>query len=186
MISVLLLGACKGEPSSPTAATKEAAPQAAPEAVPPTAIEPAVLAAKVDPTPCGMIDATQVQALLGLPSPPETTSATATAPPRTHCRYGWADGQTQHYIEVAWAHALAGKPDKIAEGLRLTRDDIAEKRLQSIALPGVALASWGEGWLTVYPNDAQLFWVIMDEAGKRPREAKNLAAAIASKILHAP
>ncbi len=195
LLVISLSLACSKDP--PTAAGKDAAATPAPTPAPagneakgqtpPTFIDPAVLAAKLEPSVCAMITAPQVQALLGLAEPPATDSGTATAPPRTHCRYRWtdADGESR-FVEVAWAHSLADQPDKVARGLALMRADITKRRLQQIELPGTLLASWGEGWLTVYANEYQVFWVVMDDAGKTPRESKNLAAAIAASVLHSP
>lgn len=181
-IVALLLGlACTTEePASPAPAQPEAEAPAAPRAATPPPIDPEHLAAKATPDPCAMVDATAVQTVLGLTLPPTTTRGTATGPQRSYCRYAWNDGETPRHLDVAWATALQDDRAKIAEGLALARQDLQARRSQELMVPGAVLATWSEQWLTVYANDQQVFWVIVDAAGKSPRDARNLAAAIAA------
>jgi len=150
----------------------------------PPAIDPEHLAAKIDPDPCGLIDAARIQALLGLAAEPDTHSGNASKPERAYCRYAWRSGEDERYVEVAWASALADQPEKIAKGRALAQEDLAERRVQEIEVPGALLSTWGEHWLTVYANDRQVFWVVMSETGKTARDARSLAAAIAANIVH--
>lgn len=177
---MLLLG-CSCTNDAPKDAGTVPAKAAAPasSAAPPL-IDPARLAAKASPDPCGLVDPAALQPVLGLTEPPTATRGEATGPTRASCRYAWTQSGMPHHVEVAWATALQDDREEIAKGITLARTDLELGRVQELEIPGAVLATWGEQWLTVYANDVQVFWVVMEDSGTVPRDARNLAAAIAA------
>lgn len=146
-------------------------------------LAPALLQGKFDRGACSLTNAQAVQAALALPSAPSEASGTADKPTRAYCRYSWdEDGQPRH-LDVAWATALQDKTDTIAKGRGIAEQDVAERRLQGVEVPGVSLATWGEQWLTVYANDRQVFWVVMEGSGKTPRDGRAAATAVAQHVV---
>lgn len=146
-------------------------------------LAPQVLEAKYAAGACGLVSAAAVQKALGLAQAPTTEAGTADKPSRAYCRFSWtADDQPRH-LDVAWASSLAGNAEKISKGKALADEDVAQRRLQSVDLPGVWLSTWGEGWLTIYANDSQVVWVIMDDAGLTARAGKAAALAIGTALV---
>lgn len=181
IVTTVLLSSC-GKPAPDPAPERSAAEsaKAGPTPSTPPAIDPERLAAKASPDPCRLVDPADVQTVVGLPAPPTAERGTATGPDRSYCRYGWTEDDQARHVDVAWGTALQGDRAKIAKGMELARKDLKERRVQPIEIPGALLATWGDQWLTVYANDQQVLWVIMEASGRTPRDGRNLAAALAA------